>query len=57
MRSKMWSLFFLIVTGRALENDDLAAAEYEDVFAFMYGLSKTAPLASTQPRPCTTAVI
>jgi radical SAM protein len=42
VRSKMWSLFFLIVTGRALENDDLAAAEYEDVFAFMYELSKTA---------------
>jgi MoaA/NifB/PqqE/SkfB family radical SAM enzyme len=43
VRSKMWSLFFLIVTGRALENDDLAAAEYEQVFAFMYELSKTAP--------------
>ena len=43
VRSKMWSLFFLIVTGRALENDDLAAAEYEDVFAFLYDLSKTAP--------------
>jgi radical SAM protein len=43
VRSKMWSLFFLIVTGRALENDDLAAAEYEDVFAYLYELSKTAP--------------
>jgi radical SAM protein len=43
MRSKMWSLFFLIVTGRALEGDDLQAAEYEDVFRFMYDLSKTAP--------------
>jgi radical SAM protein len=43
VRSKMWSLFFLIVTGRALENDDLAAAEYEDVFAFLYDLSKSAP--------------
>jgi radical SAM protein len=43
VRSKMWSLFFLIVTGRALENEDLAAAEYEDVFAFLYELSKTAP--------------
>jgi radical SAM protein len=42
-RSKMWSLFFLIVTGRALENDDLTAAEYEQVFEFMYQLSKTAP--------------
>jgi radical SAM protein len=43
VRSKMWSLFFLIVTGRALENDDLQAAEYEKVFEFMYELSKTAP--------------
>jgi len=43
--TKMWSLFFLIVTGRALENDDLAAAEYEQVFEFMYNLSKTAPFA------------
>jgi len=43
VRSKMWSLFFLIVTGRALEHDDLEAAEYEKVFEFMYELSKTAP--------------
>ncbi|MCL5742791.1 MAG: TIGR04053 family radical SAM/SPASM domain-containing protein [Acidobacteria bacterium] len=40
--TKMWSLFFLIVTGRALYDDDLAAGEYEQVFAFMYELSKTA---------------
>jgi radical SAM protein len=43
VRTKMWSLFFLIVTGRALENDDLDGAEYEKVFEFMYELSKTAP--------------
>jgi AdoMet-dependent heme synthase len=43
VRTKMWSLFFLIVTGRALENDDLTAEEYERVFEFMYELSKTAP--------------
>ena len=43
VRTKMWSLFFLIVTGRALEDDDLQAAEYEQVFEFMYELSKTAP--------------
>jgi radical SAM protein len=43
VRTRMWSLFFLIVTGRALENDDLQAAEYEGVFEFMYELSKTAP--------------
>jgi radical SAM protein with 4Fe4S-binding SPASM domain len=41
--TRMWSLFFLIVTGRALENDDLAAEQYEQVFEFMYNLSKTAP--------------
>ncbi|MGD0499197.1 MAG: TIGR04053 family radical SAM/SPASM domain-containing protein [Bryobacteraceae bacterium] len=43
VRTKMWSLFFLIVTGRAAEADDLQAAEYEQVFEFMYELSKTAP--------------
>jgi radical SAM protein with 4Fe4S-binding SPASM domain len=43
MRSKMWSLFFLIVTGRALASEDLLASEYEDVFEYMYELSKTAP--------------
>ena len=43
VRTKMWSLFFLIVTGRAAEQDDLAAEEYEKVFEFMYDLSKTAP--------------
>jgi len=43
VRSKMWSLFFLIVTGRAAERDDLLAPEYEEVFRFMYDLSKTAP--------------
>src|SRR4249920_3595581 len=31
MKSKMWSLFFLIVTGRALASEDLLASEYEDV--------------------------
>jgi len=43
VRTKMWSLFFLIVTGRAGEGDDLTAPEYEQVFEFMYELSKTAP--------------
>ena len=43
VRTKMWSLFFLIVTGRAEEGDDLLAPEYEQVFEFMYELSKTAP--------------
>jgi len=43
VRTRMWSLFFLIVTGRAAGEDDLSAAEYEQVFEFMYELSKTAP--------------
>src|SRR5512146_1440437 len=43
VRTKMWSLFFLIVTGRAAMEDDLRAEEYEQVFEFMYQLSKTAP--------------
>jgi AdoMet-dependent heme synthase len=41
--TKMWSLFFLIAMGRAEQGDDLQAAEYEQVFEFMYNLSKTAP--------------
>lgn len=40
MKVKMWSLFFLIVTGRALENDDLTAEEYEDVFEDIYRISR-----------------
>jgi AdoMet-dependent heme synthase len=41
--SKMWSLFFLIVTGRALAGDDLTAEEYEQVFGSMYDISKRVP--------------
>ena len=41
--TRMWSLFFLITMGRADSSDDLQAAEYEEVFDFMYNLSKTAP--------------
>jgi radical SAM protein len=43
VRTKMWSLFFLIVTGRAEESDDLLAPEYERVFEFLYELSKSVP--------------
>jgi radical SAM protein with 4Fe4S-binding SPASM domain len=39
---KMWSVFFLVVTGRALHEDDLTAEEYEKVFEILYGISKTA---------------
>ena len=40
---RMWSLFFLIVTGRALAADDLTAEEYEEVFERMYRISKRVP--------------
>jgi radical SAM protein len=40
---KMWSLFFLIVTGRAQEDDDLSGEDYERVFEFLYDISKIAP--------------
>lgn len=41
--ARLWSVFFLVTTGRALVQDDLTAEEYEDVFAFLYELSKVAP--------------
>lgn len=34
--ARLWSVFFLVVTGRALEADDLTADEYEQVFDFLY---------------------
>ena len=43
VRTKMWSLFFLVVTGRAMEKDDLTGEEYEKVFEFLYEISKVAP--------------
>jgi radical SAM protein len=36
---RMWSLFFLVVTGRALANDDLTPEEYEKVFEDLYQVS------------------
>jgi radical SAM protein len=41
--AKLWSVFFLVATGRASASQDLTAEEYEEVFAFLYNLSKTAP--------------
>jgi len=43
VEAKMWSLFFLVTTGRALEEEDLTGAEYEKVFEFLYEISKVAP--------------
>jgi radical SAM protein len=43
VRGRMWSLFFLVVTGRALANDDLTGLEYEQVFEKLYEIARTAP--------------
>ena len=43
VRAKMWSLFFPVTTGRALEEEDLTSEEYEKVFGFLYEISKVAP--------------
>jgi radical SAM protein len=41
-QARLWSVFFLVVTGRALAEDDLTAEEYEQVFEFLYRTSLTA---------------
>ncbi len=41
--AKMWSVFFLVATGRGVLEDDLSAGEYERVFAFLYETAQTAP--------------
>jgi radical SAM protein len=42
-RARLWSVFFLVVTGRARLEDDLTAEEYEEVFGFLYRTSLAAP--------------
>jgi radical SAM protein len=42
-KARLWSVFFLIVTGRAEAQDDLSPAEYEEVFEFLYRTSLRAP--------------
>ncbi|MFB3777548.1 MAG: TIGR04053 family radical SAM/SPASM domain-containing protein [Bryobacteraceae bacterium] len=41
--ARLWSVFFLVVTGRALASDDLDAEEYEAVFARLHSISLDAP--------------
>jgi radical SAM protein with 4Fe4S-binding SPASM domain len=41
--ARTWSVFFLVVTGRALAGDDLTAEEYEQVFEKLYNISRLAP--------------
>lgn len=38
--ARLWSVFFLIVTGRASLDDDLTADEYEEVFGRIYRISQ-----------------
>lgn len=42
-KARLWSVFFLVVTGRAQLDDDLTAEEYEEVFDFLYRTSLNAP--------------
>lgn len=39
----MWDVFFLVPTGRAQSRDELNAAQFEEVFAFLYERSRRAP--------------
>ena len=39
----LWSVFFLVPTGRGQARDEVTAAEYEWVFNRLYDLSKSAP--------------
>jgi radical SAM protein with 4Fe4S-binding SPASM domain len=41
--AKLWSVFFLVVTGRATMADDLTAEEYEQVFDRLYAIAAAAP--------------
>jgi radical SAM protein with 4Fe4S-binding SPASM domain len=42
LRITLWSVFFLVPTGRGKLNDLLNADEFEQIFATIYSLSKTA---------------
>jgi radical SAM protein with 4Fe4S-binding SPASM domain len=42
-QARLWSVFFLVTTGRANQQDDLTAEEYEQVFEFLYRTSLLAP--------------
>ncbi len=41
--ARLWSVFFLVVTGRASAEDDLNAEEYEEVFARLFRIAQRAP--------------
>ncbi|MCK6555589.1 TIGR04053 family radical SAM/SPASM domain-containing protein [Candidatus Binatia bacterium] len=41
----MWSVFFLVTVGRARSADQLDPVEYEEIFAYLYELSKSSTFA------------
>jgi radical SAM protein len=41
--ARLWSVFFLVPTGRAAVADDITAEEYEKVFERLYEISQRAP--------------
>lgn len=41
----MWSVFFLVTVGRARTADQLEPDEYEEIFGYLYELSKASPFA------------
>ncbi|MCS7044058.1 MAG: TIGR04053 family radical SAM/SPASM domain-containing protein [Bryobacteraceae bacterium] len=51
--ARLWSVFFLVVTGRALLEDDLEAEEYEQVFERLFRLSLSASfdIKTTEAQP------
>ena len=48
VHAAMWSLFFVVPTGRATAAEALTAAETEDVLAFLYDLAPRVPLKTTE---------
>lgn len=42
VETRLWSVFFLVPTGRGQLEDDLTASEYEQVFRFLHQTAKTA---------------
>jgi radical SAM protein len=45
LEAVMWSVFFLVTVGRARIADQLAPEEFEEVFGFLYKLSRRSPFA------------
>lgn len=48
VRAAMWSVFFVVPTGRAEAAQALCAAETEDVLAFLYDIAGRVPLKTTE---------